>query len=187
MNTIVAPGLIAVSLLLLVARGRRVTISLPVTAFKPAPAESQRIPKLGRARHAASQALLAIQQAHPDLLAAVDTETDSDRGSEALERALESVSDADLPAILDWLALDAGPRAAEMSLLLLRRWAETDPPFAAAWASQLPQGPACPAALEQVAIGWASRDLRAAPGWGPGLPAGGAKHPTTPFLRHDTR
>src|SRR5260221_11763991 len=119
MNTIVAPGLIAVSLLLLVAPRRMVTISHPVTAFKPAPAESQRIPKLGRARHAASQALLAIQQAHPDLLAAVDTETDSDRGSEALERALESVSDADLPALLYCLWLARGPPAPGLRLLRL--------------------------------------------------------------------
>ena len=52
----------------------------------------------------AGQALAAI------LLAAVEGETDPDRRSEALEARRRSVSDADLPAILDSLARDASPR-----------------------------------------------------------------------------
>ena len=79
---------------------------------KPASAESQQISRAAHARRAASPALRATQPAQPIhaiLLAAVEAETDPDRRSEALERAVESVSDADLPAMLDSLALDASP------------------------------------------------------------------------------
>ena len=60
------------------------------------------------AGHPASQALAAV------LLAAVEGETDPDRRSEALEGAARSVSEADLPAVLDALVRDAGPAAAEL-------------------------------------------------------------------------
>src|SRR5208282_968965 len=115
------------------------------------------------------QALAAV------LLAAVEGETDPDRRSEALEGAARSVSEADLPAVLDALVRDAGPAAAELCQLLVRRWAEADAPAAAAWAAQLPQSPLYRAALEQVAIAWANTDLAAATGWVEALPDGDAR------------
>ena len=78
------------------------------------------------------------------LLAAVEAEPDPDRKSEALERIVQSVSDADLPAALDALASDPSPAAADLRQLLVRRWAESDAPAAAAWTAQLPEGSSAP-------------------------------------------
>ena len=109
------------------------------------------------------------------LLAAVEGETEPDRRSEALESTAGSVSDADLPAMLDSLVRDARPVAAELCQLLVRRWAEADAPAAAAWAAQLSQSPVYRTALEQVAIAWANTDLAAATSWVEALPDGGSE------------
>ena len=118
------------------------------------------------ARRSSPPATQPSQAVEAVLLAAVEGETDPDRRSEALEGAAGSVSDADLPAMLDSLVRDARPAAAELCQLLVRRWAEADAPAAAAWAAQLPQSPVYRAALEQAAIAWAT--------------------PTSPRRRHGT-
>jgi hypothetical protein len=48
------------------------------------------------------------------LLAAVEAETDPDRRSEGLERLVQSVADADLPVLLETLAGDPRPAAADL-------------------------------------------------------------------------
>lgn len=107
-----------------------------------------------------------------DLLGAIEAETDPDRRSEALDRAVESVSNSELPGLLDSLVRLESSAAADLRQRLIRRWAETDGPAAAAWASQLWQGPTYHEALTQVALGWAGTDLSATLDWAHTLPEG---------------
>jgi len=174
----IALGLAILSLLLVVNLRRTDICSHAASEENPAAAESHPTSKLGSARRAGAHALQTTQPPQPDralLLTAIEGETESDRSSEAFELACESVPEAELPATLDALALDASPRAAELSQLLLRRWAESDPVAAAEWTSQLPEFRARPAALEQVAIAWANADLAAAAGWVQALPESESK------------
>ena len=78
---------------------------------RPASAESHGIFNAAHTHNITSHALQETPQVRPvqALLAAIDAETDPDRRSEALERTVESVSDADLPAMLDSLARDGSP------------------------------------------------------------------------------
>jgi hypothetical protein len=87
--------------------------------------------------------------------------------------------------MLDSLARDARPAAAELGELLVRRWAEADAPAAAAWTARLPQSPVYRAALEQVAIAWANTDLAAATGWVQALPEGDARQAATLSLGYE--
>ena len=178
MKPILGLGLAILSFVLVVAL-RPTASPHQVPEGYPAFAGSQRTAQTGPVHRAESHALPLTDQAQPShaiLLAAVEAETDSDLRSEALERAVEFVSDAQLPALLDSLALDANPAAAEMSLLRVRRWAENDPAAAAAWTSQMPENPVRRAALEQVAIAWASTDIAAATSWAQSLPESESKH-----------
>src|ERR1035438_7523677 len=158
MKTMIAFGVVF-CLLLVVALHRTGNYHAPVPEGKPASAESQQVFTPAHTRNVASHALQATRPGEPIhaiLLEAVEAETDSDRRSEALERAVESVSDAELPAMLDSLARDISPGAAELRQLLVHRWAETNAPAAAAWATQLPEGSARRAAPDQVATPWAT-------------------------------
>jgi len=188
MKTLITLGLVGLSLLLVVTLRRTTSGRHPVSEGNHASAESQPISNAAPTRRAASHSLQSTQEAQPihaRLLAAIESETDSDRRSEAFERAVESVSDVELPALLDSLALDVNPEAAEMSLLLLRRWAESDPVTAAAWTSQMPENPGRRAALEQVAIAWANIDLSAAAAWVQALPEGDSKQAATFALAYE--
>lgn len=176
MRTKVALGLM-VALLLAPALRHLGTSTAPLAKDEPS---GPRItsPASDVPHQARRSSLSATQPSHAveaGLLAAVEGETDADRRSEALEGAAGSVSDADLRAVLDSLVSNTRPAAAELGLLLVRRWAEADAPAAAAWAAQLPQCPMYRAALEQVAIAWASTDLAAATGWMEALPDDDAK------------
>ena len=160
MKTMIALGLAMLSVLLVVALRHTGTSPHPFPEAAPASTEAQQTLMTADARRATSPGLRATEPAQPVhalLLAAVEAETDPDRRSEALERAVESVAGADLHALLDSLAHDASPGAAELRHLAVRRWVETDAPAAAAWTSQLPEGPVGRAALEQVAIGLGHR------------------------------
>jgi hypothetical protein len=110
------------------------------------------------------------QQPTWTLLAAIAAESDPDRRSEALERAVESVGDAEPAALLDFLAKQDGSAAADLCQRLIRRWAEKDAPLAAVWAGQIPSGPSSRALKQQVAIAWANSDLAAAARWAQTLP-----------------
>ncbi len=120
----------------------------------------------------------AIQQTLPDaalLLQTIEAESDPDRRSEALDRATESVADADLRNVLDSLLTMGGAAAGELRPLLTRRWAEKDPAAAATWASQLVEGPVRCELLEQVALAWTDGDASSAVSWLRGLPEGESK------------
>jgi hypothetical protein len=150
----------------------------PVPQSEAAVVLSQQDARSPRARRVAYHATLATQPSRPidaGFLAAVEAEPDLDRKSEALDRVVQSVSDADLPAVLDALASDPSPVAADLRQLLVRRWAERDAPAAAAWTAGLPEDSARRAALEQVAIAWANTDLPAATAWVQAMPAGASK------------
>jgi hypothetical protein len=105
-------------------------------------------------------------------LSAISAETDPDRRAEALDRAVESIADADVPEVLDGLMGGKDPAANELRPLLVRRWAERDPQAAAAWAGQFPEGGERRMILEQIALAWAEKDFSTATGWVNGLPAG---------------
>jgi hypothetical protein len=107
----------------------------------------------------------------PALLTAALDETDLERKNDEIEQAAASVAEADLPAVLDSLAADASPEAAELRRLLVRRWAERDAAAAASWSERLPES-ASRDAMEQVAIAWANTDLAAAADWVATLPPG---------------
>lgn len=188
MKTTIALGLAMLLLLPLGLLRRTHTNRHHGSEGEPATAESPPISRPAPARRAASQTLQATpfaQPIHALLLAAIEAESDSDRRSEALERVVESVSEAELPATLAALRLAANPGAADMSRLLVRRWAESDPVAAAAWVSQLPENPARRAAFEQVAIAWANTDLAAAAGWVQSLPEGESHQATTIALAYE--
>lgn len=155
MKKMIVLGLVMLSFLLVVVLRRTGADPHFVLEDEPVAAEAEQISESAPSRRAATSALRTThpaQSIHAMLLAAVEAETGADRRNEALGRAAECVSDVDLPAMLDSLALDASPKAAEMSLLLVRRWAESDAPAAAAWTLQLPENPVWRAALERVAI-----------------------------------
>lgn len=93
-------------------------------------------------------------------------------GSIALEREqkLESlVNDirmADLPAALEFLKeRSSSELSGDLSLRLVRRWAEGDPRAAAGWATQMQTGPARQETLDAVAIGWANQNISDAVEW----------------------
>lgn len=189
MKTMIAIGLVMLSLLLLVALRRPSSAPHPVPESTPASAESQRIYKAALSRRAAPHPLQANSQrqpVHASLVAAVEAETDSDRRSDALERAVESVSNAGLRDMLDSVVLDKSPAATELILLLVRRWAESDPQAAATWTLQHSEIPVNRAALEQVAIAWANSDLPAATSWVRTLPQDSGKITATLALAYES-
>jgi hypothetical protein len=188
MKTMIALGLAISSLLLVMALRGTSTSPYPVPQGEPDSAESQSRPTAAHTRNVASHALQATPPVAPIqalLLEADEAETDSDRRSQALARVVESMSDAELPAILDSLACDISADAAELRQLLVHRWAETNAPAAAAWATQLPEGPARRAALEQVAITWANADLPATASWVRTLPEDDGKQAATLGLAYE--
>lgn len=188
MKTNFGLGLVILTFVLLAAL-RRSASTHQAPEGNPTFAESQPSAQTRRARQASSQERPVPEQTEPVqviLLPTIEVETDSDRSNEALERAVESISDAELPARLDSLALDANPTAAEMGRLLVRRWAENDPAAAAAWTSQIPENSARRAALEQVAIAWANTDPTAATTWIKGLSEGEGKHAATLAFAYET-
>ncbi len=150
----------------------------PVPESESAVALSKQDSRAPHVRRVAYHATSATQPTRPidaGFLAAVEAEPDLDRKSEALERVVQSVSDANSPAMLDALASDPSPVAADLRQLLVRHWAESDAPAAAAWTAGLPEDSARRAALEQVAIAWANTDLPAASAWVQAMPAGASK------------
>ncbi|HWW03079.1 MAG TPA: hypothetical protein VNZ64_25485 [Candidatus Acidoferrum sp.] len=109
------------------------------------------------------------------VLVALESESDPDRRSEALDLAAQSVAESDVSALLDGLLGVNSPAGAELRARLVRRWAESSPSAAAAWAAQLPEGPSYREAVSQVAVAWASTDLPDALSWATGLPKGEGK------------
>ena len=119
------------------------------------------------------------------LLEAIDAETNVDRRSDALERAANSVLDADLPLALACLAKHDRPVGIELSLILLRRWAEKSPTAAAAWVSQSSESPLALEELQEVTSTWAAADLVKAGAFVDALPAGATKETATLALAYE--
>jgi hypothetical protein len=113
-----------------------------------------------------------------------DTAPDSRTGNS--EQIGESISDAELPAQCDALARDAARGATDLRHQLIRRWAQTDGPAAAAWAAQLRNEPAYREALNQVALGWAGSDLAAALDWARTLREDDSREAVTLNLAYET-
>jgi hypothetical protein len=109
----------------------------------------------------------------------MEIETDTNRRSELLDQAVESIPIVQLPVVLDSLMELDSPSAVEARERLIRRWAETETPVAAAWATQLSEGPARSAALEQIAAAWGETDLAGAVAWIDTLPAGASRQAAT--------
>jgi hypothetical protein len=123
---------------------------------------------------------------HTGLPTTVQTDAELDRRSETSEQIGESVSDAELPALCDSLARDASHGATDLRERLIRRWAQTDGPAAAAWTAQLRQEATYDEVLTQVALGWASTDLAAALDWARTLPEGDSREAVTLELAYQT-
>jgi hypothetical protein len=189
MKATIALGLGMLCLVGLVAlRGTDIR-SHPVAEVERDWAKSHPASRVASARrsafHATHTTRQPAQSVQASLLAAVEAETDPDRRGEALKRTAAAVSDADLPAELDLLTRDPDQAADELRQLLVRRWAESDAPAAATWASQLPEGPIRCAALEQVAIAWANTDLPVAADWVRALPESDSRAASTLALAYE--
>ena len=185
MKKLIAAG-VALSALVLALALHQVDPNPPVGLKSTPPSDgSQRIIKAARSRNLATDAVEAARPVSAMLFAKVEAETDADRRNEVLERAAKSISDAELPAQLDALAFETSPGAAEMSLLLVRRWAESDPAAASKWISRLGESPQSRAMVKQVAVAWAGADLTAAASWLDTLPEGEGKQIATIGLAYE--
>jgi hypothetical protein len=103
-------------------------------------------------------------------LSAIAAESDPDARSAVADKAARSISTAELAGVLNLLKNNPSPEAAELRKRLVARWAEEDPPAAAAWAAELAQSPDSRETLLQIAVAWANTDLAAASAWANGLP-----------------
>jgi hypothetical protein len=106
------------------------------------------------------------------LLQGVQAESDPERKSEALDKAVSFVSDQELRGVLDDLKGNDGSDASEFRKMLVRHWAETNVTEAAGWVSALPEGVEYREGVEQVAIAYANSDANAAANWAGTLPEG---------------
>jgi len=99
-------------------------------------------------------------------LAAIQSENDSQKREEMLAALVGQITAADIQATLNELQrLGQGDLIGDLSLRLVRRWAENDGRAAAAWVEQLSAGPAREGALSGVAIEWANTGLDDASAW----------------------
>jgi hypothetical protein len=91
--------------------------------------------------------------------------------AEALQRLLATISGPQIQEALIALHAEApSETTTELSLRLVRKWAEAAPAAAADWVAQLPVGPLRAEALDQVAIVWANQALENAAAWARLLP-----------------
>jgi hypothetical protein len=114
-----------------------------------------------------------------ELLQGVEATSDPVRKSEALDKAVSSVADQDLGAVLDSLKGNSGSDASEFRKMLVRRWAETNVTEAAEWVGTLQAGPEYRDGVEQVAITYANSDANAAANWAGTLPEGEIRESAT--------
>jgi hypothetical protein len=148
----------------------------------PAISVAARSPKDARSAGRALDQTGALDAA---LLDAIDVETNLDRRSEALDRAANSVRDPDLLLALSLLAKHGGPASTELTLILLRRWAENSPTAAAAWVSQSTESPLALEELQEVTSAWAAADLATAGAYVNAMPMGASKETATLALAYE--
>ena len=150
-------GIVAVLTLVLTAFLNRDKIPVRARAMDAAPAAPAEVTQQTRPQ--------SSTRSYTSLLKTFDFLTDSDRRRESLERAVISVTVNDRPALLESLLRDDDFAAAELREGLIRRWAETDPIGAVAWASQISDPATRQASLKQAASAWAEKDLSSATSW----------------------
>ncbi len=80
----------------------------------------------------------------------------------AVGAATLSPSDA---AALAALALEPGPRQADVVVSIVQRWAQSSPRAAAEWLAQFPDGPVQLAAVENLSAIWGTRDPAGLSNW----------------------
>lgn len=167
----------AIALLLFLALAVRhsARISLPTTHLE----QSQTTPSTSSRDTVPSPQIQPGSSFDIPELVMIESEINTDNWSEAIERAVENVADADVPAALENLASRAGATAMEMRKLLVRRWAGRDVVAAAAWATQFPENSIRSSVLEQVAIAWANSDLASTTAWLHDLADGESKQVAT--------
>jgi hypothetical protein len=129
----------------------------------PPPARAHRL----RGEFLASQKEKHIQRLLANIVAALPQE-DQLRRSDYLVNQVETLAEEDVPLVLQ--RLDAELRGSEFGVLLVRRWAETEPAAAAAWTQEL--GAERDELLKNVASVWSNADLNAAVAWAKGLTEG---------------
>ncbi len=95
-------------------------------------------------------------------------ERDELKRSEYFLRCADGLANEDVPLVLQ--RLDDTLRGSEFGVLLVRRWAETEPAAAAAWAQEL--GGERDELLKHVASVWSNTDLNAATEWAKALVEG---------------
>ena len=119
-------------------------------------------------------------------LESIQTEPDPARREEKLERFAANISITDLADVLAHLQQNekAGTNQ-DLELRLMRRWAESDPRRGADWALQLPPGSLRQAALREVAMAWAGRNLSEATAW-VGELAEEDRQPALMFIAYET-
>jgi hypothetical protein len=119
-------------------------------------------------------------------LVALEIESDPDRRSELLDLAVESLSNTDVPIILDSLARAEQPASIDFCKLLAGRWAGNDALAASGWAAQLPESAMRNAVVEQVALARSATDLAAAIEWVTALPESDSKQAATLSLAYES-
>jgi hypothetical protein len=99
-------------------------------------------------------------------LESIQNEPDSRERNRRLESLANEMHLTQTVAVVEFLKESAFPESAsELSLRLVRRWAEVDPRTAADWVNRAEIGPVRQQSLEAVAIAWANQNLSEAVEW----------------------
>jgi hypothetical protein len=99
-------------------------------------------------------------------LESIQTELEPARREEKLNRFVADISFADVADVLAFLRQNGKPGTnRDLELRLMRRWAENDPRRGADWVLQMPAGSLRQAALREVAVAWAGRNISEATEW----------------------
>ena len=104
-------------------------------------------------------------------LNSIESESNVDMQEELLARLVSSRALAETPASLQQLTGNTNRVALELSARWMRRWAESDPQAAAAFAAQLSEGVFRNALMEQAVLAWTESDWNTAAEWARGLSA----------------
>jgi hypothetical protein len=159
-------GLVILSLL---APGLHRLVNGPQPDDQSAPTRRQLVSEIMRGVNAPTHPSLQTQ-----VLATGETEPGFNHQARTIKQIAQPTAAIDLPALCDSLMRDSNGDLAELQRVL-RGWAETNGPAAAAWAFQLLPDPTSHELLTQVALGWSATDLAGALDWAHTLPAGATR------------
>jgi hypothetical protein len=144
---------------------------------------SPSLPGLARASRAVNPADIAVppSSSWEEAVRAVNAERNSEKREALLASFVDQIAIAEIPSALDALQRQ-GAGGKDLSLRLLRRWAESDAQAASRWAEQLPESSTPEdslrsSALEAVAIVRADASLEDASAWVKQLPDSPSRNP----------